>query len=117
PQPEELVQKLVEEEAWRQVLTSLVVCLFAREVYKPEVVSEALKIAGYDLSPSDLAEIGRKIYREKYRLKVELGFDPDRVSFPQRIFETPTPHGRLDPALLESMRKAYAGFIRSMLAS
>lgn len=115
PQPEELVQKLVEEEAWRQVLTSLVVCLFAREVYKPEIVAEALKVVGYNLSPSDLVDVGRKIYREKYRLKVELGFDPSRVSFPQRIFETPTPHGKLDPEQLERMKKAYASFIQSML--
>lgn len=114
-QPDELVQRLVEEESWRQVLTSLVVCLFAREIYKPEVVSGALRVAGYSLSPDELAKTGREIYRRKYKLKVELGFDPERVSFPQRIFETATPHGELSPELLEKARKMYTSFIRSIL--
>ncbi|MCS7103018.1 MAG: aldehyde:ferredoxin oxidoreductase, partial [Candidatus Korarchaeum sp.] len=35
PDPEVLVDELMEEEFWRQVLTSLVLCLFVRGVYKP----------------------------------------------------------------------------------
>uniref|UniRef100_A0A7J3X5R6 Aldehyde:ferredoxin oxidoreductase n=1 Tax=Thermofilum pendens TaxID=2269 RepID=A0A7J3X5R6_THEPE len=107
PPAEELPQKLVEEESWRQVLTSLVVCLFAREVYKPDIVSSALRAAGFELGPDDLAKLGRRILANKYRLKLELGFKPEGVSFPQRIFETPTPHGKLDPAYMERAKTAY----------
>ncbi|MFZ8854543.1 MAG: aldehyde ferredoxin oxidoreductase C-terminal domain-containing protein, partial [Thermofilaceae archaeon] len=114
PQAEELPQKLVEEESWRQVLTSLVICLFAREVYKPDIVSSALKAVGFELSPEDLVELGRRILAEKYRLKLELGFEPEEVSFPKRIFETPTPHGKLDPEYMERARKAYAELVRKL---
>jgi aldehyde:ferredoxin oxidoreductase len=114
PQAEELPQKLVEEESWRQVLTSLVICLFAREVYKPDIVSSALKAVGFELGPEDLVELGRRILAEKYRLKLELGFKPEEVSFPKRIFETPTPHGKLDPEYMERARKAYAELVRKL---
>jgi aldehyde:ferredoxin oxidoreductase len=114
PQAEELPQKLVEEESWRQVLTSLVLCLFAREVYKPDIVSSALKAVGFELGPEDLVKLGRRILAEKYRLKLELGFKPEEVSFPKRIFETPTPHGKLDPEYMERARKAYAELVRKL---
>ena len=114
PQAEELPQKLVEEESWRQVLTSLVICLFAREVYKPDIVSSALKAVGFELGPEDLVKLGRRILAEKYRLKLELGFKPEEVSFPKRIFETPTPHGKLDPEYMERARKAYAELVRKL---
>jgi aldehyde:ferredoxin oxidoreductase len=114
PQAEELPQRLVEEESWRQVLTSLVICLFAREVYKPDIVSSALKAVGFELGPEDLVKLGRRILAEKYRLKLELGFKPEEVSFPKRIFETPTPHGKLDPEYMERARKAYAELVRKL---
>ncbi len=114
PQAEELPQRLVEEESWRQVLTSLVICLFAREVYKPDIVSSALKAVGLELGPEDLVKLGRRILAEKYRLKLELGFKPEEVSFPKRIFETPTPHGKLDPEYMEGARKAYAELVRKL---
>jgi aldehyde:ferredoxin oxidoreductase len=104
----------VEEESWRQVLTSLVLCLFAREVYNPDIVSNALKAVGFELGPEDLVELGRRILAEKYRLKLELGFKPEEVSFPKRIFETPTPHGKLDPEYMERARKAYAELVRKL---
>ncbi len=105
--PEELVEKLVGEEQWRQILTSLVICLFARGVYKPEMVSEALKPLGYELGPDELKELGRRIYEEKYRLKLELGFKPEEVRFPKRIFETPTPHGLIKPEYMEEAKRIF----------
>lgn len=110
--PEELVQRLVSEEQWRQVLSSLVVCFFARGVYKPEVVSEALKPLGFELSEDDLKKLGERIYFEKYRLKIREGFDPDKVKFPKRIFETPTPHGMLKPEYLEKAKEIFKQMIR-----
>ncbi len=44
--PEDAVQYLFEEESWRQILSSLVVCFFARNVYTPEVVSQGLSVIG-----------------------------------------------------------------------
>lgn len=115
-QPVEVVEKLYEEESWRQVLSSLVVCFFAREIYKPEMVSEALKPLGFSLSPEELLELGKRILREKYRLKVREGFNPDAVEFSQRIFETPTPHGKLSREYMEEAKRAYAELIKRLVS-
>ena len=89
--PEELVDTLFEEERWRQVLSSLVVCFFARGIYSPELVARLLAVAGFDLSTDDLQRIGREIHSEKYRFKIREGFAADSVRIPERIFETSSP--------------------------
>ncbi len=96
PPPQEIVDRLVKEEAWRQVLSSLVVCFFARGVYKPEIVAKAFEALGYETSPEELKMKGEKIYREKLKLKVKMGFDPDSLRLPKRIFETECHHGKLN---------------------
>jgi len=93
PTPEELIDKLVDEESWRQILSSLVVCFFARGIYKPEVVAKALQPLGYTYTADDLKNIGFEIYKEKYRLKVREGFKVSKLRIPRRILKTPTPHG------------------------
>jgi aldehyde:ferredoxin oxidoreductase len=94
--PEELAESLLSEERWRQILSSLVVCFFARGIYKPEIVSKALKSSGFDLAIDDLNRIGEEIHREKYRFKIREGFSLDNLHLPKRIFETPSPMGKLD---------------------
>ena len=94
--PEEIAQKLVGEEEWRQILSSLVICFFARGIYTPEIVEKSLKTMGYEITQDDLKEIGKKIHRAKYKFKLREGFNPKKLRIPDRIFETPTPHGRID---------------------
>jgi aldehyde:ferredoxin oxidoreductase len=89
--PEEVANMLLEEERWRQVLSSLVVCFFARGIYLPDLVSKLLHVAGFELKPEDLDRIGREIYNEKYRFKTQEGFSLDKLWFPRRIFETASP--------------------------
>jgi aldehyde:ferredoxin oxidoreductase len=115
PEPSELVRRLYEEESWRQVLTSLVLCLFARKVYRPEIVSKALKPLGVEMSIDDLYKLGKKIYREKYRLKLREGYKPEDVTFPKRIFETPTPHGHLSESYMEKVKEEYVKLIRQVV--
>ncbi len=62
------------EESWRQVLTSLVVCLFARGIYTPDIISTALKHAGFNLTEQELKAVGEKIYRDKCRYNLREGF-------------------------------------------
>ncbi len=108
PPPEKVIDDLMKEEAWRQVLSSLVLCFFARKVYTPEIVSEALEPLGIRMSPDELKKLGWEIYAEKYRLKIELGFDLERdLRLPKRIFETPSPHGMISE---EFMKKALDHF-------
>ncbi|MEA3470634.1 MAG: aldehyde ferredoxin oxidoreductase C-terminal domain-containing protein, partial [Thermodesulfobacteriota bacterium] len=110
--PEDLVDVLIEEERWRQILSSLVVCFFARGIYSPELVSRLLNIAGFEVSEEDLDRIGREIYAEKYRFKMREGFKLDGMRIPERIFETPSPIEQLDEAYI---RKALA-HVKEILA-
>jgi aldehyde:ferredoxin oxidoreductase len=98
--PEDLVDVLIEEEKWRQILSSLVVCFFARGIYSPELVSRILNIAGFEVSEEDLDRIGKEIYIEKYRFKMREGFSLDEMRIPKRIFETPSPIKQLDEAYI-----------------
>jgi Aldehyde:ferredoxin oxidoreductase len=107
--PEGVAEALLEEERWRQVLASLVVCFFARGVYTPEVVQRALAAAGIDRSADDLARLGAETLARKHAFKVREGFDPARLRIPRRILETPSPLGTLDEDFL---RQAIAHFFR-----
>jgi len=94
--PDELVENLLNEEYWRQILSSLVVCFFARGVYKVDTVLKTLHIAGFDLTENDLHRIGKEIHREKFKFKIREGFKFNDFHIPKRIFNTPTPIGEFD---------------------
>ncbi|MET1124512.1 MAG: aldehyde ferredoxin oxidoreductase family protein [Archaeoglobaceae archaeon] len=93
--PQEVIDKLIAEECWRQVLSSGVVCFFARGIYDAPTISKALKPLGIEMSEEDLKRLGERIYREKLRLKVSMGFKPEELKLPKRIFEVETIHGKL----------------------
>ncbi|HUV02459.1 MAG TPA: aldehyde ferredoxin oxidoreductase family protein [Desulfobacteria bacterium] len=103
---EEVVEKLLKEEEWRQILSSLVVCFFARKVYTPAVIPKALDAIGVKGWTSEKLEaLGREIHRAKMAFKFREGYDLDKLRIPQRIFEVPTPHGFLKE---EELRRAIA---------
>jgi aldehyde:ferredoxin oxidoreductase len=107
--PEEIAESLLEEERWRQVLTSLVICLFARGIYTPEVVQKTLAVAGFERSAQALEELGREILRQKQAFKAREGFDLNQLRLPRRIFETPAPAGPFDQHF---MQQAIAHFVK-----
>jgi len=111
PEPEEAVRIIQEEEMWRQVLNSLVICLFAREVYGKVTVEKALKSLGYSLNQEDLVELGRSIYFEKHLTKLSEGFKPEEMATPKRFFETPTPLGQIPS---EYMRRALTYYSKTL---
>jgi aldehyde:ferredoxin oxidoreductase len=111
---EEVVDGLLKEEEWRQVLSSLVVCYFARKVYTPALTLKALNALGIgDWTEDGLEELGRVIHRAKMNFKFREGFDLDNIRIPKRIFEVPTPHGFLKEeeirAALEYYKKKIEG--------
>ncbi len=107
PPPEELMDSLMKEEAWRQILTSFTICLFGRGVYTPETVSKALEPLGFELSPEDLKNLGWKIYAKKFKIKIREGFNVSKLRIPRRIFETPSPHGKLSEEYIERALKYF----------
>ncbi len=117
PQPQTLIDELVEEEAWRQVLSSLVVCFFARGVYKPPVVSKALEPLGIKMSEEELRKLGFDIYKEKLKLKIRLGYRLEDLKPPKRIFETPSPFGNVSEDFVKKALDYYKEKILNILST
>jgi len=107
--PERLAAELLKEEQWRQILSSLVVCFFARGIYKPDLVCRALAVAGVSLTEDDLGRLGRGILAAKHRLKQREGFSWTEYALPKRIFETPALG---QPISEEALRQTVAEFAR-----
>ena len=103
----EIAEYCFNEESWRQILSSLVICFFARGIYKPNIVSEALKISGYDFSEEDLNKISEEILKKKYQFKFREGFSIDKFHIPKRIFETLSPHGLINEEILNEAINLY----------
>ena len=106
-----MAEALITEERWRQVLTSLVICLFARGVYDRETVLEALAIAGQEWTGSDLDRLGRDTLRRKYAFKEREGFDLASLRIPTRILTTPSPAGPFDDAFLREAIRHYGRMV------
>jgi aldehyde:ferredoxin oxidoreductase len=85
--PEDLVQKLIVEEEWRQILSSLVVCFFSRGLYTPELVSYCLATSGFNLDKEAQLELGKEILQEKFKYKFREGFSFDKLRIPKRIYK------------------------------
>lgn len=111
--PEELARALFSEEARRQVLSSLVVCFFARGLYDLDTASRCLSVLGEGWDGEGLRTLGEKILRRKYAFKLREGFDPVRLHIPARIAETPSPHGAIDPGYLREAAAALAALLTS----
>lgn len=111
PSPEEAAEKLFKEEAWRQILNSLVVCLFSRGIYHKDVILDALEICGVNLVGEDLDQMSFEIMRNKFGFKLREGFNTEEIRIPRRIFETETPLGKLDEGYL---RRSVESFFKLM---
>ncbi len=117
PPPQTLVDELVEEESWRQVLSSLVTCFFARGVYKPATVSKALEPLGMKVGEEELKRLGVDIYKEKLKLKIALGYSLDNSELPRRVFETPSPFGRVSEDYVRDALKHYKEKVSRLLST
>ncbi|NWG08917.1 MAG: aldehyde:ferredoxin oxidoreductase [Nitrososphaerales archaeon] len=113
--PDELVDRLIKEECWRQTLSSLVVCYFSRSIYEPSVVKKALNALGYESNEEELEALGRRIYEEKQALKASEGFDPTSLRAPERIFETPSLHGFIDRDYIRTALEHYSKVFKKIV--
>lgn len=102
------VEFLVQDEKARVILTSMVSCLFAREVYKDALLADCLNVLGYRKLAEDMNSVGRGIQKLRWHTRLSTGYDPGSVMIPRRFSEISTWKGAIDPAFLESLKKAYA---------
>ena len=104
---EEILDIIIREEDLRCMLNSLTICLFARGIYSPEVVSETLETIGIHRTPEQLTELGKLICRKKLLLKKKFGYDPEDLTLPKRFFETVATTGRLDEERVKKALELY----------
>ncbi|SPD75589.1 Aldehyde ferredoxin oxidoreductase [uncultured Desulfobacterium sp.] len=102
------VDFLVKDEEERILLTSMVSCLFAREVYKPQLLADCLISLGYTGLANSMTEIAGRIQSLRWRLRRSTGFDPATVTIPKRFTEVVTFKGPVDLDYLNSLKDAYS---------
>ncbi|MFH2094588.1 MAG: aldehyde ferredoxin oxidoreductase N-terminal domain-containing protein [Bacteroidota bacterium] len=99
--PETIIDKLMHEEEFRQIMSSLVICFFARGIYNKEMMIETLGILGVKADDKMLDETGKEIYRMKYEFKFRHGFSFDNMHIPDRIYNTSDPTGQIKKEYIE----------------
>jgi len=102
-----VIDELIAEEKWRNVLNSLCICLFAREIYTSKTICTALASVGINMTAEDLDSLGNKIFTLKNQARTSLGFNPDGIHFADRFFETTAMAQELDRDTLVRLVKAY----------
>jgi aldehyde:ferredoxin oxidoreductase len=113
---DKVVKFLVDDERERVLLTCLVGCMFAREVYKPELVAEAMTCLGYAQLAANLDAASEFVRRERWRRKMETGYDPMQTHIPERFAEIATWKGPVDAAYMEALRQGYAKAVVQLAA-
>ncbi|MCL2878777.1 MAG: hypothetical protein FWF29_00905 [Treponema sp.] len=114
---EQFVNDLFDEEIKRCVLNSLIICLFARNVYDNETIIKALDAIGIsDYTDEKLSELGKNIYRTKLKIKEKLGFKLTDVQISKRVFETPAIGEMLDEKTVREMIAMFDQKNKSLLA-
>jgi aldehyde:ferredoxin oxidoreductase len=107
---------LVEDERKRTLLCCMVSCLFARGIYKDELLSECLASVGQTSLAGKLDEVGHRVQELRWATRFTTGYDPAAVSIPKRFKEVVTWKGPLDEAYLNRLRASYAERLRDLAA-
>ena len=108
------IDHLVHDERQRMGLTSMVSCLFARGIYTPERLQEALASVGYRETADNLDNATERIQQLRWALKCDTGFAPEQVQIPARFTEAVTWKGAIDTTYLQALKDRYAEAINSM---
>ena len=96
------------------MLTSMVSCLFAREVYKNEMLANCLNSVGYSALADKLDALSQRIQKLRWKARLATGFDPHKVTIPKRFTEIKTWKGAIDTEYLTALKNEYAKRIIEM---
>lgn len=82
----ECIKDLYKEAIWRNILNSLVICLFARNIYTPELILEALEAIDLNNWNFDkLQTLAKTIHTEKIKFKQKCGFTFEELKLPKKL--------------------------------
>ena len=108
---------LIADEQDRVLLTSMVACLFARQVYTHAHLAECLDVLGYPAIAENLDAIKQQIQKKRWQLRLATGFKPEAVAIPKRFTELTTWKGKTDAKYLNALKSAYAKKLNTIGAS
>lgn len=109
---EEQTKELYQEAVWRHVLNSLVICLFARNVYTKEIILEglnALNITGW--TEERLMTMARRAHALKYKYKMACGFRLEDVGLPEKLTRVMTSAGAVSDDRFKAQLKAFQAMV------
>ncbi|MFW9908953.1 MAG: aldehyde ferredoxin oxidoreductase N-terminal domain-containing protein [Candidatus Thorarchaeota archaeon] len=104
---EQIGKEIAKEDTWRTVLNSLIICLFARPVFTPDVVLSSLKALGEERTAEELNRIGEDVFHLRMRFKIQEGFDLEELEPPRRLIERLSPHGRIDEMAIHDIIRSW----------
>ncbi len=102
-----VIDFLIEDEAGRAFMTSMVSCLFARGVYKDELLADCLSAVGYNSIAANIDKAGAHIQKLRWQTRIATGFTPEAITIPKRFFKVKTWKGAIDPAYLNTLKDGY----------
>ncbi|MEA3548253.1 MAG: aldehyde ferredoxin oxidoreductase C-terminal domain-containing protein, partial [Thermodesulfobacteriota bacterium] len=105
---------LFKDEADRCLMTSMVACLFARGIYKKDLLAECLQSVGYPELAANIDLLGRHIQKLRWQTRIGTGFMPESVTIPKRFFKIKTWKGPIDPEYLNTLKTKYGQAIMQL---
>ncbi len=112
--PDDAVEFLVKDEQERVFLTSMVACLFARSVYKKELLAECLHAVRYDTLAETIPKVSQGLQERRWHIRLATGYDPTTIEIPKRFTDISTWKGPIDEKVLDRLRQKYAQKIVEM---
>ncbi|MBU1108055.1 MAG: aldehyde:ferredoxin oxidoreductase [Candidatus Riflebacteria bacterium] len=104
----EWTKSMFDEAVLRVMLNSLVICLFARNIYTPQIICEGLQLLGYDgFDEQRLQEAAHAIHAMKIRQKKKLGFKFSELYLPARLEKAATTCGHVTSQQFDEQVKVY----------
>jgi aldehyde:ferredoxin oxidoreductase len=98
----------MKDERNRLLLTSMVCCLFAREVYKEQLISDCLSSLGYDVLAGNMAGVANHIQCKRWQIRLASGYKPEMVQIPKRFTEVKNWKGTIDPNFIQALQHEYS---------
>lgn len=112
--PEKALEYMEEEERQRVLLTSMVACLFARNLYTPEVLEEAWQAVGLEGQVRDLDKKAEEIRAHRWRVKFSTGYRPEDTKIPRRFTRVETMRGYPSEDFMKKLINLYARALRDL---
>ena len=109
-----VVDFLINDEAERAFMTSMVACLFARGVYKDDLLADCLNVVGYPELAGNIEPIGQHIQKLRWQSRIGTGFTPEGITIPKRFFKIKTWKGSIDPTYLDALKSEYGKAIMGL---